>query len=76
MNYWLTMTPLAELHIDCYPDPDFAGLYDTNTLYGHENSQDPHCAQSQTGFVILAFGSPILWAGFNAKYYSLFHDGG
>ena len=41
--------------MDCYPDADFAGLY------GHENSLDPHCAHSRTGYVILAFGCPVLW---------------
>ena len=30
-------------------------------LYGHENSQDPHCARSQTGYVISAFGCPVVW---------------
>ena len=55
MNRGMTMTPTAEPRVDCYPDADFAGLY------GHEDSQDPHCARSRTGFVILAFGCPILW---------------
>eukprot|EP00956_Cyclotella_meneghiniana_P031963 scaffold85834_cov44-Cyclotella_meneghiniana.AAC.4 len=35
---------------------DFAGL-----MYGHEDVQDPHCASSRTGYVILAFGCPVLW---------------
>ncbi|KAL7485894.1 hypothetical protein ACHAW6_011483, partial [Cyclotella cf. meneghiniana] len=30
-------------------------------LYGHEDSQDPHCACSCTGFVILAFFCSVLW---------------
>ena len=51
----LIMTPSDDPRIDCYPDADFAGLY------GHENSQDPHCARSRTGYVILAFGCPIVW---------------
>jgi hypothetical protein len=51
----LIMTPLADARIDCYPDADFAGLY------GHEHVQDPHCARSRTGYVILAFGCPVLW---------------
>ena len=51
----LIMTPSAEPCIDCYPDADFAGLY------GHENVQDPHCVRSRTGFVIMAFGCPVLW---------------
>jgi hypothetical protein len=51
----LTMTPSSDPCVDCYPDADFAGLY------GHEDSQDPHCARSRTGYVILAFGCPVLW---------------
>ena len=34
------MTPSNDPCVDCYPDTDFAGLY------GHEDSQDPHCALS------------------------------
>ena len=41
--------------VDCYPDADFAGLY------GHEDSRDLHCDRSRTGYVILAFGCPVLW---------------
>jgi hypothetical protein len=41
----LIMTPSDRLQLDCYPDADFAGLY------GHEDSQDPHCVRSRTGFV-------------------------
>jgi hypothetical protein len=55
MNRGLIMTPSEEPKVDCYPDADFAGLY------GHENAQDPHCARSRTGYVILAFGCPVLW---------------
>eukprot|EP00804_Cyclotella_cryptica_P007533 CCRYP_010639-RD/>CCRYP_010639-RD protein AED:0.26 eAED:0.26 QI:0/0/0/1/0/0/3/0/643 len=55
MDKGLTMTPSSDPCVDCYPDADFAGLY------GHEDSQDPHCARSRTGYVILAFGCPVLW---------------
>ena len=55
MNRGLIMTPSEEPKVDCYPDADFAGLY------GHEDAQDPHCARSRTGYVILAFGCPVLW---------------
>eukprot|EP00804_Cyclotella_cryptica_P026596 CCRYP_014020-RA/>CCRYP_014020-RA protein AED:0.15 eAED:0.08 QI:0/0/0/0.75/0/0/4/0/791 len=41
--------------VDCYPDADFAGLY------GHEDSQDPHCARSHTGYLITVFNYPVLW---------------
>jgi hypothetical protein len=49
------MSPSSTPHVDCYPDADFAGLY------GHEDSMDPHCACSLTGYVIMAFGFPVLW---------------
>ena len=49
------MSPSNTPCIDCYPNADFAGLY------GHEDVQDPHCVRSRTGFVILAFGCPVLW---------------
>lgn len=55
MKRGMTLKPTSEPRVDCYPDADFAGLY------GHEDNQDPHCARSRTGFVILAFGCPILW---------------
>jgi hypothetical protein len=50
MNRGLIMTPSEEPKVDCYPD-----------LYGHEDAQDPHCARSRTGYVILAFGCQVLW---------------
>ncbi|KAL7483296.1 hypothetical protein ACHAW6_008946 [Cyclotella cf. meneghiniana] len=55
MNKGLVMSPSLHPRVDCYPDADFAGLY------GHEDSRDPHCARSHTGYVILAFGCPVLW---------------
>jgi hypothetical protein len=55
MDKGIIMTPTKEPRVDCYPDADFAGLY------GHEDVQDPHCARSRTGYVILAFGCPVLW---------------
>jgi hypothetical protein len=51
----LIMTPTDSPCIDTYPDSDFAGLY------SYEDPHDPHCARSRTGFVILAFGCPIMW---------------
>ena len=30
-------------------------------MYGHEKSNDPACAKSRSGFVILFAGVPILW---------------
>jgi hypothetical protein len=55
MGQGLIMKPTTEARIDCYPDADFAGLY------GHEDSQDPSCAKSRTGYIILAFNCPVLW---------------
>eukprot|EP00804_Cyclotella_cryptica_P028871 CCRYP_008449-RA/>CCRYP_008449-RA protein AED:0.34 eAED:0.34 QI:0/0/0/0.5/1/1/2/0/327 len=55
MDKGLIMTPTSQPCEHCYPDADFAGLY------GHEDSRDPHCARSRTGYVILAFGCPVLW---------------
>jgi hypothetical protein len=55
MDKGLIMCPTDDPCIDTYPDSDFAGLY------SFEDSKDPHCARSRTGFVILAFGCPILW---------------
>jgi hypothetical protein len=55
MERGIIMTPTQEPRVDCYPDADFAGLY------GHEDVHDPHCVRSRTGYVILAFGCPVLW---------------
>ncbi len=49
------MNPSKELKIDCYPDADFAGMY------GHEDSSDPSCVKSRTGFVITVANCPVLW---------------
>jgi hypothetical protein len=51
----LIMRPTDDPCIDTYPDSDFAGLY------SFEDSKDPHCARSRSGFVILMFGCPVLW---------------
>eukprot|EP00804_Cyclotella_cryptica_P004228 CCRYP_014560-RA/>CCRYP_014560-RA protein AED:0.48 eAED:0.51 QI:0/-1/0/1/-1/1/1/0/127 len=55
MDKGLIVTPSLVPRVDCYPDANFAGLY------GHEDALDPHCARSCTGYVILAFGCPVLW---------------
>jgi len=52
----LILSPSDDFRIDCYPDADFAGLY------GHENSQDPHCVRSRTGYCITFCDCPILWS--------------
>ena len=51
----LIMDPSDDVAIDCYPDADFAGLW------GYEDPQDPHCARSRTGYVILLAGCPVVW---------------
>ena len=43
------------LHLECFADADFAGLY------GREDSQDPHCVRSRTGYMIMVNKCPILW---------------
>ncbi|KAL3767222.1 hypothetical protein ACHAWU_003313 [Discostella pseudostelligera] len=52
----LILNPSPELHLDCYPDADFAGLWK------HEDSNDPHCVRSRTGFVITLAHCPVIWA--------------
>eukprot|EP00804_Cyclotella_cryptica_P024840 CCRYP_001779-RA/>CCRYP_001779-RA protein AED:0.06 eAED:0.06 QI:0/0/0/1/0/0/3/0/1231 len=55
MDKGIIMSPSDTPCVDCYPDADFAGLY------GHEDSQDPHCARSLTGYLITVFNCPVLW---------------
>lgn len=56
MERGLILDPSDELHLDCYPDADFAGLWK------HEDSNDPHCVLSRTGYVITLARCPIIWA--------------
>jgi hypothetical protein len=51
----LILTPSEKLKIDCYPDADFAGLWN------RDNVQDPHCVRSRTGYVINLADCPVLW---------------
>jgi hypothetical protein len=51
----LIMRPSGHIHVDCYPDADFAGLYN------NENAQDPHCVRSRTGYVICVANCPVIW---------------
>lgn len=44
-----------DLNIELYADADFAGLWNV------ENSDDPICVRSRTGFVITLGGVPITW---------------
>ncbi len=43
------------LKIDSFPDADFAGMH------GHEKMDDPVCAKSRTGYVIMVANFPIMW---------------
>ena len=44
-----------DLHIDCFVDADFAGLWP------YKDKQDPSCAKSCTGFAICIANCPIIW---------------
>ena len=55
LSQGLILTPSKEFRLDCYPDADFAGLWN------QDDKQDPHCVRSRTGFVICFAGCPILW---------------
>ncbi|KAL7524697.1 hypothetical protein ACHAXR_002241, partial [Thalassiosira sp. AJA248-18] len=51
----MVLTPTKELNVDAYPDADFAGLW------GYEDSLDPLCVRSRTGFVINVANCPVFW---------------
>ena len=51
----IIMTPTKTLTVDCYVDADFAGLF------GAEDSQNPICAKSRTGYVIFLANCPLMW---------------
>ena len=44
----------SKLSLDMYCDADFGGLY------GFEDSNDPICAHSRTGYVIMLGGMPVM----------------
>jgi len=52
----LRPTPVDKLHMECYVDSDFMGLY------GKELRSDPINVKSRTGFVICLNGCPIVWS--------------
>ena len=47
--------PSTSLTLDCYVDADFAGLY------GVEDSQDPVCVKSRTGYCLTLGNCPVIW---------------
>ena len=51
----IIMTPTKTLTVDCYVDADFAGLF------GAEDSQNPICAKSRTGYVLFLANCPLMW---------------
>ncbi len=51
----LILPPSDDLKIDCYPDADFASLWNCN------DKNDPHCVQSRTGYVICVSNCPVSW---------------
>jgi hypothetical protein len=51
----LIFNPSGSLKIDCYPDADFAGLWN------RDDKQDPHCVRSWTGYVICLVDCLVLW---------------
>ena len=51
----LTLQPTPDLTLDCYPDADFAGLWN------YESPHDPHCVRSRTGYLITLCNCPVIW---------------
>ncbi len=47
--------PSDKLKINCYPDTDFA------RLWNHKSPNNPHCIWSHTGYVITLRDCPIRW---------------
>ena len=54
-SHGMVINPTRELTIDAYPDADFAGMYVNEML------TDSAYAKSQSGFVIMFAGVPVLW---------------
>jgi hypothetical protein len=51
----LCLKPNSSMKLDCYVDADFAGLWNV------ENSQDPVCVKSRTGYCLTLGDCPLLW---------------
>jgi hypothetical protein len=51
----LILQPSDKIKLNCYPDADFAGLWNS------DDKQDPHCVRSHTGYVICLSDCPVLW---------------
>ena len=50
----LWFNPSNELMVDCYANTDFSGMW------GYEDPQNPICARSRTGFVVIFANCPLL----------------
>ena len=51
----MNIRPNGTLALDCYVDADYCGLFKV------ENSDDPTCAKSRTGYIIMVGGCPLTW---------------
>ena len=51
----LLLKSTKDFCVDCYGDADFGGLY------GTEDKDNPVSVKSQTGYVIMYCGSPLIW---------------
>ena len=51
----MVIKPNEEVGFDLYADADFAGLWNT------EESEDPTCVKSRTGYIITLGGAPVTW---------------
>ena len=51
----ITFSPVGNPTLECFVDADFAGLW------GAEDTQDPVCVKSRTGFLLTFGGCPLLW---------------
>ena len=49
------MNPKEEIGLDLFTDADFAGLWNS------EESSDPTCVKSQTGYVVTLGSAPVTW---------------
>ena len=51
----IVFNPSKKVVVDCYDDAGFA------VLWGHENTQNPICSRSRTGFMVTFSNCPLLW---------------
>ena len=51
----IDISPRKTLQVDCHVGADFSGLCNV------EHGQDPTCAKSRTGYLILFINFPLIW---------------